>query len=93
MRLLFWCSILLLCLYSYGQNPLPPTSRYLAAECCYIEDYAKWLKEQENLEKSLRFARIFDVHPTNLKKQSERYHLQRECLNIVARLSILVGGE
>ncbi len=92
MSLLSCCLILLLCLHINSQVTLPPTYRHLAAEYCYIEDYAKWLKEQESLEYFLRFARFFDANATRIKDELERYRLQRECLKILERLPILVGG-
>ena len=81
-----------MCLHINSQITLPPIYRHLAAEYCHIKDYAKWLKEQESFEYFLKFARFFDYSATRIKNDLEQYRLQRECLKILERLPILVGG-
>ena len=98
MRLIFFLAVsvflLTLVIHKSISAELNPSLTYqrLARLYCYIEDYPAWLEQQSILEYFLRFAQYFYVDAELLKKALEQYRLQHECLKVVERHPILIGG-
>jgi hypothetical protein len=93
MYIFLLCTLLLLFLNNQinAQNSVSPIYQRLASYC-HISDYSVWLKEQEALKYFLEIADYYDVDKNMIKLELERYRSQRECLRILERLPIIVGG-
>ncbi|CAF0812198.1 unnamed protein product [Adineta steineri] len=73
----------------------PPSSEYkrLATQC-FIDDYAAWLEQQNELMVWLAFAKLLKlpVEDSGLLKQAlEQFRLQHQCLRVIERLPLAVG--
>ena len=91
----FWSYLLLVCFIQlgvYARPNIPPLYAQMASSYCYIKNYSQWMERQASLNYYYRLARHLKMDTSRFLKELEQYRLQRECLRILERLPILIGG-
>lgn len=74
-------------------SPAPSAYKRLATHC-YIDDYARWLEQQQDLMIWLNLAKILKIPIQDnelVQQQLEQFRLQQECLRFIERLPVSVG--
>ena len=90
-----WSYILIICMMHVGvycRPNIPPIYAQMASTRCYIHNYSQWLEQQTSLSYFLKLARLLNLDTSQIQKELEQYRLQRECLRVLERLPILIGG-